>query len=540
MPLSALRAPDCELSVPAVADIAQLLPERSVTILNDPADARRHPLVVAGIGPSGPERNRVTVKVQQRDPVLTGDLGWNDAPSSADVLPDPIGSDSDTLLWTGTVVCHAPGDQLRIVVREDELLPADPVWELEPIGGSRDLSTLVDAGRFALEEAAVAARALRSDQALRSDRALERLAAPELLLDSERTIDRSRLELRPVLVPQSTRRPVFLEIIELWPGAGGVDGALGGGGPGRFGRRRGRRGGVAVGGGGGAVGSGAPGTPAVPQVPSYPPVVDSDFGAGLAGLPTSLSEAAAGALVLAQALLNAAVPGGGLALDGVVGPLTSAALASFRGAQGLPADATLDSETWSRLLAFASFATLEPGSGSAPMTGPPVRTVQDLLGFSGLAPSLPITSAFDPPTTTAVGDLQDAVGLPRTGIVDQPTWRALEALTTELAPAGVVETAWSFDAAAAPAVTFISGLASAGPALPTDPIDDLPGASGWWVEWRDLAERPLWRQFLHDPFRLEREATGDPGAVGDFVRVARPPPGRRQSRCPICRMAPCW
>ena len=502
--------PDCELSVSAVADIAQLLPERSVTILNDPTDARRHPLVVAGIGPSGPERNEVTVKVQQRDPVLTGDLGWNDAPSSADVLPDPIGSDSDTLLWTGTVVCHAPGDQLRIVVREDELLPADPVWELEPIGGSRDLSALVDAGRFALKQPAAGTNAVRSD------RAPERLVASEVLLDAERAIDRSRMQLRRVLVPQSTRRPVFLEIIELWPGAGGVDGASGASGPGD----NGGSGGVGQAGGGGAVGSGAPGTPVIPQNPSYPPIFDSDFGAGLAQLPTSLSEAAVGALVLAQALLNAAIPGGGLALDGVVGPVTSAALASFRGAQGLPADATLDSETWSRLLAFASFATLEPGSASTPMTGPPVRTVQDLLGFSGIAPSLPITSAFDPATTTAVGNLQDAVGLPRTGIVDQPTWRALEALTTELAPAGVVETAWSFDVAAVPAVTFVSGLASAGPALPTDTLDDLPGASGWWVEWRDPDERPLWRQFLHDPFGLEREVTGDPGAVGDFVGVA--------------------
>ncbi|MDQ6605862.1 MAG: peptidoglycan-binding protein [Actinomycetota bacterium] len=516
--------PDCELSAPAVADVAQLLPERSVTILSDPADGRRHPLVVAGIGPAGPERNEITVKVQQRDPVLTGDLGWNDAPSSSDVLPDPIGSDPDTLLWAGTVVCHAPGDQLRIVVREDELLPADPIWQLEPIGGSRDLSALVDAGRFALEQATIGAIGdgvvVSADTGMRDgpvggDRALQRVSVPESLLDTDRVIDRSRLELRPVLVPQSTRRPVFLEIIELWPGAGGVDGALGGGGPGGGGPA----GGV-VGPNGGAVGSGAPGTPAVPQNPSYPPVLDPDGGAGLAGLPASLSEAVAGPLVLAQALLNAAVPGGGLALDGVVGPLTAAALASFRGAQGLPADATLDSETWARLLAFTSFATLEPGRGSAPMTGPPVRTVQDLLGFSGVVAPPPITSAFDPATTTAVGDFQDAVGVPRTEIVDQPTWRALEALTTELAPAGVIETGWSFDSAAAPVVNFLFGLPSGGPALPTDTRDDVPGASGWWVEWRDLGDRPLWRQFLHDPFGLEREAPSDPGFAGDFASGA--------------------
>jgi peptidoglycan hydrolase-like protein with peptidoglycan-binding domain len=147
--------------------------------------------------------------------------------------------------------------------------------------------------------------------------------------------------------------------------------------------------------------------------------------------------------VLVQALLNAAVPGSGLTLDGIVGPLTTAWLSSFRGAQGLPADATLDSETWSRLLTFASYATLEPGVGSEPMTGPPVRTVQDLLGFSGLVNPVALTAVFDSDTTGAVGDFQDAVGIPMAETVDQPTWRALESLPAELAPTGVIETGWS-------------------------------------------------------------------------------------------------
>jgi hypothetical protein len=189
----------------------------------------------------------------------------------------------------------------------------------------------------------------------------------------------------------------------------------------------------------------------------------------------------------------------------------------LRSAQRLPADATLDSDTWSRLLSFAPFATLEPGAASEPMAGPPVRTVQDLLGFSGLVKPLPVTSAFDPATTTAVGDFQDAVGLPRTEVVDQPTWRALESLPSELAPAGVIETGWSFDATATPAVTFAYRLDSDGATLPTDTLDDLAGAGGWWVEWRDLGERPLWRQLLHDPFGLEREAPGDPGPGRDYA-----------------------
>jgi hypothetical protein len=148
--------PDSELSKTTLADVAQLLPERSVTILVDPADARRHQLVVAGIGPSGPERNEVSVKVQQRDPVVTGNLGWNDAPGAADVIQDAVGSAPDTLLWSGTVVCHAPGDQVRVVVREDELLPADPICVWLPPEGSGNLRALIDARLAGVQEGRLA------------------------------------------------------------------------------------------------------------------------------------------------------------------------------------------------------------------------------------------------------------------------------------------------------------------------------------------------------------------------------------------------
>jgi hypothetical protein len=148
--------PDSELSKTTLADVAQLLPERSDTILVDPADARRHQLVVAGIGPSGPERNEVSVKVQQRDPVVTANLGWNDAPGAADVIQDAVGSAPDTLLWSGTVVCHAPGDQVRVVVREDELLPADPICVWLPPEGSGNLRALIDARLAEVQEGRLA------------------------------------------------------------------------------------------------------------------------------------------------------------------------------------------------------------------------------------------------------------------------------------------------------------------------------------------------------------------------------------------------
>lgn len=63
--------------------------------------------------------------------------------------------------------------------------------------------------------------------------------------------------------------------------------------------------------------------------------------------------------------------------------------------------------------------------------------------------------------------------------VDQPTWRALESLPADLAPTGVIETGWSYDAGAAPAVTLSYGLASAGVLLPSDTLSDVAGAGGW-------------------------------------------------------------
>ena len=494
--------PDTELSKTTLADVAQLLPERSVTILVDPADARRRQLVVAGISPAGPERNEVQVKVQQRDPVVTGSLGWNDAPGAADVLQDAVASAPDTLLWSGTVVCHVPGDQLRVVVREDELLPADPIWVWLPPEGSANLQALIDA-QLAEAEIRPATGDTDADARTRDVDLAEGYAAlgaevPAAIGAAEEAIARSRIDLRPVLVPQTARRPVFLEIVELAPAGEGSSGG---------------------GEGGGGTGGGGPG-PGVPQVPSHPPAGDPDPGTGLTSLPSSLETAGAGALVLVQALLNAAVPGSGLTLDGIVGPLTSAALSSFRGAQGLPADASLDSDTWSRLLAFTPYATLEPGVGSEPMSGPPVRAVQDLLSFSGLVNPVALTSAFDSGTAGAVGDFQDAVGIPRTDTVDQPTWRALESLPADLAPTGVIETGWSYDAGAAPAVTLAYALASAGVMLPSDTLSDVTGAGGWWIEWHEESERPIWRQFLEDPFGLRREALGTPGGDGDFAPLA--------------------
>jgi hypothetical protein len=66
-------------------------------------------------------------------------------------------------------------------------------------------------------------------------------------------------------------------------------------------------------------------------------------------------------------------------------------------------------------------------------------------------------------------------------------------------------------------VAFVSARQSGGPVPSTDLLDNMSGATGWWVEWRDQAERRRWRRLLHDPFRLVAEVPGDPAGVGDFT-----------------------
>ena len=121
--------PGAELSQVALADFAQLTPDRSVSLTVDPADPRRARLVVAGLAPSGPTSSHFTVEVEERRPDMSTDLGWRPAaPAQARVIEDiPAPSQPGSVLYAATVTFGsrpAPGE-FRLVVREFEVIRID-------------------------------------------------------------------------------------------------------------------------------------------------------------------------------------------------------------------------------------------------------------------------------------------------------------------------------------------------------------------------------------------------------------------------------
>jgi peptidoglycan hydrolase-like protein with peptidoglycan-binding domain len=154
----------------------------------------------------------------------------------------------------------------------------------------------------------------------------------------------------------------------------------------------------------------------------------------------------------------------GVHADGDFGPLTAAAVSTFRTAHGLAAGEVLDDATWRALLAAFSSAPTTPtppptpgpspgpgpgptapgtssgtggsaGGGAGPLapyvsrvltygsTGPAVKAVQRLLRVTP-------TGWFGPRTTTAVRAFQKTHRIPTTGNVGPLTWAALARLAT--------------------------------------------------------------------------------------------------------------
>jgi hypothetical protein len=134
--------PDARLSQVALADFAQLTPERSAVITADPYHPRRLRLTVSGPAPAGPSPviagsqpthpvhvpTLVTVTLQQRNPAVNTDLTWQDAPAgSGTVTPQPVINPSGLVRWTGTVnfATLPQAGQYRVLVREFEYLSAN-------------------------------------------------------------------------------------------------------------------------------------------------------------------------------------------------------------------------------------------------------------------------------------------------------------------------------------------------------------------------------------------------------------------------------
>lgn len=136
-------------------------------------------------------------------------------------------------------------------------------------------------------------------------------------------------------------------------------------------------------------------------------------------LAASLPEIKAGGQALAsvkrvQRFLN--IDAAGLAVDGVFGPATTAAVKRFQGAKGLTADGIVGPKTWGALL--GAMSTVQRTS-----TGLDVKHVQALLNVFGYG--VTVDGDFGPATQAAVKAFQTASGLTADGIVGPLTWQAL-------------------------------------------------------------------------------------------------------------------
>ena len=103
-----------------------------------------------------------------------------------------------------------------------------------------------------------------------------------------------------------------------------------------------------------------------------------------------------------------------LAVDGIFGTTTVAAVTAFQTSKGLPANGRVDGSTWLRLL-----VRVQTGS-----IGEAVSVLQRQIKEKRNVP-LVVTGVFDDATRGAVRTFQQHAGLLVTGVVDTTTWRYL-------------------------------------------------------------------------------------------------------------------
>ncbi len=108
-----------------------------------------------------------------------------------------------------------------------------------------------------------------------------------------------------------------------------------------------------------------------------------------------------------------------VAVDGIFGPLTEAAVRAFQQGNGLSADGIVGPLTWPKLV-------VQVQNGS---TGDAVRGVQEVIKFhdqsGGEGPPVHVDGIFGPRTEAWVRGFQTAVGTASDGIVGPITWRAM-------------------------------------------------------------------------------------------------------------------
>jgi peptidoglycan hydrolase-like protein with peptidoglycan-binding domain len=108
-----------------------------------------------------------------------------------------------------------------------------------------------------------------------------------------------------------------------------------------------------------------------------------------------------------------------VAVDGIFGPNTEAAVKAFQQSKGLAADGIVGPLTWPKLV-----VQVKKGNN-----GDAVRGVQEVMKFhdqsDGEGQPIHVDGIFGPQTDNWVRGFQTAVGTASDGIVGPITWRAL-------------------------------------------------------------------------------------------------------------------
>jgi peptidoglycan hydrolase-like protein with peptidoglycan-binding domain len=108
-----------------------------------------------------------------------------------------------------------------------------------------------------------------------------------------------------------------------------------------------------------------------------------------------------------------------VAVDGIFGPNTEAAVKAFQQSKGLAADGIVGPLTWAKLV-----VQVKRGS-----RGDAVRAVQEVMKFhdqsDGEGPGVQVDGIFGPRTDAFIRGFQTALGIASDGIVGPITWRAL-------------------------------------------------------------------------------------------------------------------
>jgi hypothetical protein len=484
--------PGVELSTPVLADFAQLTPDRSAILVNDPAAPAVYTLIVSGLAPkltpTAPWGPQITVTIEQRRTDIGGDLGWEEVSANvASAIETASPPNAPAALWAGFIAFAAPppASTFRAVIREYEYYQSDGFIPIFLNGRLFDPAVLAPSPAASLAKA----RALNA----------ERLAgaAP---VGSDAILQGALGRLQGILWGvATTARLVYAEVIPIEPPAPAADPT---GEP---------VGGVEPGGGDEQPPWPPYGGPPAPHAPDWTAQPALDVANDLTVIDPDVK--------LAQAMLNAAgAASPALIIDGKFGPATAAAVKAFRAANQFPDGTAIDTDIWLALALAAPFPQLEQGVGLPAMQGPPIAVVQRLLNLAVTsAGPVAVDGIYSDDTAALVSAFQSSqAGLGASGIVDLPSWVQIAQSIDLVDPKGTERITLNYDASRAltgePPLTLVERVQFELPSPQSEPLDgDWTGRPGFWVEIQDHNGTPLYRQILGIDLTLGVEApSGDP------------------------------